>query len=177
MDSSAGLGFRHTLYAVCAALVLHPGVRACSVDQKCCVFKAADSVFIGAGQLGFPAAALCVFDVHTADFCGKECRLVSAGTCAELYDNVLVIVRVFRQKQDFEFLLQLLYAFFRIGELFFQHFTHLFVGFLLEKHQALFDGLFLCFIVLICVCDRLEFCLLLHQLLELRRIGSDVRLA
>ena len=106
MDSSAGLGFRHTLYAVRAALVLHPGVRACSVDQKCCVFKAADSVFIGAGQLCFPAAALCVFDVHTADFCGKECRLVSTGTCAELHDNVLVIVRVFRQKQDFELLLQ-----------------------------------------------------------------------
>ena len=80
-------------------------------------------------------------------------------------------------QQDFELLLQLLYAFFCIGELFFQHFAHLFVGFLLKKHQALFDGLFLCFIVLICVCDRLEFCLLLHQLLELRRIGSDVRLA
>ena len=176
VDSSARLGLRHTLYPVGAALIFHSGIRAVSVDHKRRILESSDSVFIDAHHLRLPSAAFRIFHIHTVDFCRKQCSLVSARSRTQLNNNVPAVVRVFGQQQNLQFLLQFLHPLFRLGKLFLEHFPHFLIIFLFQHGNAVFDGLFTVFILLISVCNRLELCLLLHQLLEQPGIVCHSRL-
>ena len=68
MDTSAGLGLRHTLYTVDTALVLHLGVSALAGNHENDLLETADSIFTDADKLSFPAVALCKAHIHTVQF-------------------------------------------------------------------------------------------------------------
>ena len=114
MDTSAGFCLRNSLYTMHTALIFQSGICARTCDHECYFLETTDSVLIKTHHLCFPAAGFCVFYIHTVNLrCKKSC-LVSTGTCTNLNDNVLVIIRVLRQKQDLKFMFQFLYILLRI---------------------------------------------------------------
>ena len=66
-------------------------------------------------------------DVHAVDLRGEKCRLIPAGTAADLHDNILVIVRVLGEQKDLQLLFQLLHPLFRLVQLFLCQLAHLLV--------------------------------------------------
>ena len=114
MDSSARFRLRHTLYTVNPALIFQTGVSSLAGDHKGNFLKSANAVFIQAHHLGAPSSGLCVFYIHPVNFCREQGCFVPAGACTDFHNNVLFIVGVFGQKQDFQLMLQLLNALFRI---------------------------------------------------------------
>ena len=100
MDTSAGLRLRHTLYAVHTGLILHQGVRALAVDHKGHTLHTADAGLVRLDNLGLPVLALRIMLVHTVNLRSEKRRLVSAGTGTDLHNNVLIIIRIFRKKQN-----------------------------------------------------------------------------
>ena len=146
--------------------VFQSGIRTFSVNHKSNFFKSADSIFVETHHLRLPILGFCVFHIHSVNFCCKQSRFVSACTCTNFHNNVLLIIRVFWQKKNFQFLFQFLNPLLGIWQFFFQHFPHVFVRFLIQKHQTVFHSLLAAFIFIICVCNRLQFTLLLHQLLK-----------
>ena len=170
MDPSAGLCLRYSLYTVNTAFVFQSGICTLTLDHEGNLLKAADAVLIEAEHLGFPAAGLRVFHIHTINLCCKKRCLITACTSTDLNDNVLAVVRVLRKKKDLQLMLQLLHSLFCIGKLFLQHFTHLFVLLALQHGKTVLDGFLIFLIFFICVNDWLQVALLLHQLLKMCRI-------
>ena len=114
-------------------------------------------------------------NIHPVDLCREQRSLVSAGTGTDLDDNVLVIIRVFREKQDLEFMLQLFHTFSGIGKLFFQKLPHLFIRLFLQHGKAVLDCLVTFFVFFICFHNRSQIVLLFHQTAEPRLIIDNVR--
>ena len=110
MDPAAGLGFRHTLYPVHAALIFQHRVRALAVDHEVHRLHAANAGLIHFHGFHLPAAAFRIVHIHPVKLCRKQGSLVSACTRTDLHDNVLVIVGVLGQQQDLQLRLQLLDA-------------------------------------------------------------------
>ena len=121
--------------------------------------------------------ALCVVYVHTVKLCREQGCLIAACTCADLQDDILIIVRVFRQQQDLQFLLQLLHALLGIGKFLFGKLAHLLVALLFQKCQAVFDVLLCLLVGLVCLYQRRQVSLLLHELAETVLVFGYVRLA
>ena len=118
MDPAAGLRLRHPLHPVHAAFVLQTGIGALTVDHKGNLFKTAVSVLIEADQFRLPAVGFRIFHIHPVNVRGKQRSLVPAGSAPDLYDDVFIVVWVFRQQQYLQLMLQLLDAFFGRRQLF-----------------------------------------------------------
>ena len=166
MDSSAGLGLRYTLYTVYTGLVFHDRISTLSVDHEGYTLHAADTDLIRLHHFYFPSSGLCIVYVHTENLGCEEGCLVSSCTCTNLHDNVLVIIRVFRKKENLQFFLQLHDSFLCLGKLFLQHLPHFLVGFALQHGNALFLCLLTFFILCIGRYQRLQIGLFLHELPE-----------
>jgi hypothetical protein len=67
--------------------------------------------------------------VHAEDLGDEERGLVAAGAGAELEDDVLLVVGVFGQQQDFELFFDSSRRGSSVGELFLRHLAHVGVGF------------------------------------------------
>ena len=114
--------------------------------------------------------------IHTVNLSREQGSLVSACARADLHNNVLVIVGVFRQKQNLQGVLQLLDAGLRFVQLLFEHLAHFLIVLFFQHHKTLFHSLFTLFVFLISIDDRLQITLLLHQLPETLLITDHVRL-
>ena len=107
MDAPPGLGFRHPLDPVDAALMLELGIGALPLHQAgqfldAPQFRVADVV-----QLQLPALLLPVHGVHSVEVRRKKGRLLSPHPRTDLQKDVLSVHRVLGQKHLAEGLLQL----------------------------------------------------------------------
>ncbi|GAA2785178.1 hypothetical protein GCM10020219_065840 [Nonomuraea dietziae] len=110
MDAALRLGDGHPLHAVDAALVLQPGPDAffaLGLDGDGDVLVAAEVGVLGVDDLGLPAEALGVAQVHPQQVAREQRGLLAALTLLDLHDDVLVIIGVSRDEQMLELLLQL----------------------------------------------------------------------
>ncbi len=163
VNPSAGLCFRHTLYAMHTAFVFQNGIGALARYHKGDALHAADTDFFHFGGLHLPTSALGIMYIHPIDFRGKERRFIAARARAYFDDNVLIIIRVFGKKQYFQLLLQFFHSFFRRRQLFFQHFPHFFIGLAIQHGKAVLNILTAFPIFLISLHNRRQIALFLHQ--------------
>ena len=175
MDTSAGLCLRHSLYPVYAGLVFHHGISSLPVDHEGHVLHAADTDLLTFYQFHLPVLALCIVKIHTIDLCGEQGSFISAGACTDLYDNILLIIRVFWKQQDLQFMLQLFHSCLGSIQFFFGKLPHLFIRFFLQHLQAVFDCLLAGFIFIICLYDRRQIILFFHQSAETFLVICHIR--
>ena len=81
-----------------AALVFELAVCCRPGHEERDFLKSADLRLAAAQDLRPPALPLGIARVHTEEACGKESRLLAADAAANLDDDVLVVVRVAREK-------------------------------------------------------------------------------
>src|SRR4029453_6893157 len=106
MDASGGLGDGHALHPVDAALELQPAPRAAAVDEQDHVLEPADTGRAGVHRLDPPTLALSVLRVHAGEIRGEQRRFVAAGAGANLHEDVLLVIRVARQQEALQLLLE-----------------------------------------------------------------------
>ncbi len=107
VDAPLGLRLGDPLDAVDAPLVLEAGEGAFPLDDRLDFLEAAPAARLGAvDDLDPPAAPLGVADVHPEQLLGEEGGLVAAGPGADLEDDVLAVVRVLREEEDPDLLLE-----------------------------------------------------------------------
>ncbi len=70
-------------------------------------------------------------NIHTVNFSRKERRLFPACTSTDFHDYIFIVIRVFRQKQNLKFLLQLSLTRFGIIQFLLGKLAHLLIGFLI----------------------------------------------
>ena len=116
MDAPAALRLRHTLYAVDAALIFHFGICALADYGKLYLFHASNADFIYVQCLHFPALALRIVHIHPIDLRRKQRRFISARTGADLYNYILIIIRILWKQQNLQLLFQLLHALFVLAQ-------------------------------------------------------------
>src|SRR5690606_9744932 len=94
------------LHAVHAALVLEPGVHAIPAAERDRFLPATGGGLARAQDFHAPAAALRVAGVHAKEVRGEQRGFLAAGAGAHLEDRVPIVVRVARQEQDAELVLE-----------------------------------------------------------------------
>ena len=107
MDPTLGLGDRHALDAVHAALELQPRVggvtgldRAAGLHGDLDVLVATEVGLLRVQDLGPPPATLGIAQVHPQQVGGEQRRLLAALAGLDLEDDVLVVHRVARDQQQ-----------------------------------------------------------------------------
>ena len=94
VDPALGLGYRHTLHAVHAALVFQETVSVRSLNLADHFFQSTLLGLTRVDDVYTQAVALCVALVHAEEVTRKERRLVTSGAATDLHDYVLAVVRV-----------------------------------------------------------------------------------
>ena len=100
MDAPLGLGRRHALHAMDAALELQPREHAPARDLGDDLLVAAGRPLARRQDLDLPAPALGIFGVHAEKIAGEQRRLVAARAGAHLEDRAALVGCVLRQKRD-----------------------------------------------------------------------------
>ena len=106
MDAPARFRHRDALHAVAARLKLEPGPGPLALDDHADLLDAAELRLADVDDLELPALSLGVHAVHAVEVRREEHPLFPADAAADLHDDVLLIVRVLRQQQDLDLLLQ-----------------------------------------------------------------------
>ena len=119
MDPPSGLRLRHPLNPVDAGLILHDGVSTLAGNHEGAALHASDSDFVRLHHFHFPAPGLGVMGIHPVDLRRKKGRFISSCPRSNLHDDVFLIVGVFGQQQNLQFLFQFCRPLFGIGELLF----------------------------------------------------------
>ena len=106
MHAALTFGLGHTLHAVYAALELEPRVHliACHAEHDLLVAAQLGLGFVH--DLGLPAALVGVHRVHSVQVGREQRAFLAARAAANLNVDVLLVVRVLGQQQDFQFVLQ-----------------------------------------------------------------------
>ncbi len=106
VDAAAGLGLRHPLHPVDAALKFQPGVGPVPLDGEADLLDAAQLGLVHRVHLHLPAAGVGVHGVHAEQGVGEQGRLLPAHAGPDLHDHVLVIVGIPGQQEHLDLLLQ-----------------------------------------------------------------------
>ena len=106
MNAPLRLGFGHALHAVDAALEFETRIRALALDHEADLLKAAKLGLIGTDALGLEALCRRVHRIHSIEHRGKQRGFFAARPLPNFDDDVLVVVRVFRQQQNFQFFVE-----------------------------------------------------------------------
>ena len=175
MNTTGAFRLWYTLHAVCAGFVFESGICTLALDQHACFFDTADTGIVGVHDLGLPAAALRVTQIHTQKVLREQRRLFTAGTRAHFQNNVLFIVRVLRQQQDLELFLHLRDLILVLCQLHLGQLTQLRVAGI-QHFPSLRDSLFCFFVFPVFVDDRLHFAHLFDMLLPELLVIDDVRI-
>ena len=127
VDTAGRLSLRHSLHSVDSGLELESRVCAAAFDHNNSFLDSADSGIADLDNLCLPVAALSVSQIHSEKIVSEESCLFAACAGSDLKDNVLVIVRVLREKKNLELFLSLLHSLFEILGFLFCHLTHFLV--------------------------------------------------
>ena len=106
MHAALTFGLGHTLHAVYAALKLEPRVHLVTRHAEHDLLVAAQLGLGFVHDLGLPAALVSVHRVHAVEVSGKQRAFLAACAAANLNVDILLVVRVLGQQQDFQFVLQ-----------------------------------------------------------------------
>ncbi len=102
VDPPLGLGGRHALDPVHAALVLQPAVDLVPRDGSDDLLDALGGAVVQRQDLGLPVVALGVAAIEPEEVGGEERSLLAARAGADLEQDVLVVVGIPGQQQDLE---------------------------------------------------------------------------
>ena len=114
--------------------------------------------------------------IHTVNLRGKQSRFIAARSCPDFHNDILVIIGVFRQKQNLQLIFQLFNALSGCGKFFLKHIPHILIGLLLQHRQRILHILFTFFILFIRLHQRGKVALFFHQLTEMLLVIRDPRL-
>ena len=144
-------------------------------DQRDDFLEAADAGLAGGGDFHLPALRFGVARVHAEDFGGEQGGLVAAGAGADFEDDVLIVVGVLGQQEDFEIFLDLRLLGLELGDL---HLGHGFeIGIRILEHGAgLGEAVFHLLPFAVLGYDIGKFALGLGDLAILIRIADDGRI-
>ena len=111
-----------------AALELEPRVHliACYAEHDFLIAAEFGLGFVH--DFGLPAALVGVHRVHAVQVSGKQRAFLAACTAANLNVDILLVVRVLGQQQDFQFVLQAGNVAFRLLQLLLRQLLHVRVG-------------------------------------------------
>ena len=175
MDAALGLSLGHTLHTMYARLELEDAVAAVARHGEIDFLVAAARAFADAGHFDFPALVFAEFGVHAEEVAGKEAGLVAACARTNLYDSVLVVLRVLGNHHHADVLFQLFDA--RLGgvQLLLGHLAHLVVFLRGQDFLGFIDIGFQRLVFLEGHDDRLQVLVVLVELHELLHVGSHGR--
>ena len=106
MDTALSLCLGDTLDTVDTALVLEDTIDPFTRDGEDDFLVATSRPFAHARDLGSPATAFAVAYVHTVEVASEECCLITARTATDLHDHILSILRVCRDQEELDLLLE-----------------------------------------------------------------------
>ncbi len=110
-------GRGHPLHSMHPRFVFHRGVNRLAREGNGHILHPSHGARAEVDNLGFPAAFLGIAQVHLQDLGRKQTGFVAARPCANLEDDVLLVIWVFRDQQNLELLLELVPTFFEPGQL------------------------------------------------------------
>ncbi|MCG3162252.1 MAG: hypothetical protein JMDDDDMK_03493 [Acidobacteria bacterium] len=110
-----------------ARFVFQARVDLVALDDRFGFLNAAQSRFGNFSDLEFPSHSFGVSRVHSQDFSREQAGLFAASSGADFKDDVLLVVRVFGQQQDFQFFFDRRATLFEFGQFGGGQFAHLFV--------------------------------------------------
>ena len=117
VDPAAGLGLRHPLDPVDAALELQAAVCPLPFDREADLLDASQLGLVLAVHLHLPPAGVGVHGVHPEQGVGEEGCLFASHAGPDLHDHVLAVVGIPGQQEDLDLLLQGLDVPLGLGEL------------------------------------------------------------
>ena len=172
MHAALTFGFRHALHTVYAALELEPRIHAVARDAEHDFLVAAKLGLGLAHDLGLPAAPVRVHRVHAVQVGRKQRAFLAACAAANFDIDVLLIVRVLGQQQDFQLVLKPRDVALGLLELLLRKLLHIRVG----QHFSRVGELLLCPLVCaVCFDDRLKLVPLAQQPCRAGRIIVQIR--
>ena len=110
MDAAAGFRLRDALDPVDAGFEFQPGVGPGAADEEVGFLDTAQLRLGVVEQLQLPAPGGGVHGVHPEKAVGKQGALLAADADADLHQDIFLVVRIPRQEQELELLLQFLAA-------------------------------------------------------------------
>ena len=128
VDAALALGLRNALHAVHAALELHDRVHVVAFDLELDLLEAAGFGGRHVHRLGLPALRAREPLVHLVQLAREDGRLVAAGSCADLYDDVLVVGRVGRDQHELDILFERRQLRLDAGDFLQREFLHVRIG-------------------------------------------------
>ena len=140
VDAALRLGHRHALHAVHAALVFQCAIDLLARYREDDLLVASGCTFGEARNGNAPALRLAVLRVHAEEVACEEGSLVAARAAADFHDDVLVVLGVGGDEQQFDFLFELGNALLCGSEFFASHLAHLGVVLGGEHLLSLVDG-------------------------------------
>ena len=93
-----------------AAFEFQSAIHVFAINQGDNFLESADAERVLAHDFHFPAAPFGVARIHAEQISGKERGLVAARPCANFQHDIFFVVRVFRNQQRPQFLVNLLHA-------------------------------------------------------------------
>ena len=175
MDTPAGFCTWNTLNAVNPAFIFQTAVSSAPFDREGNFLNPADIWNIGVHNLRFPALAFCIAGEHSKKVTGKKSGFASACACADLDNNVFVIVGVLWQQQDLQFIFKGCFSLCQLVQLSLAHFFKILVNTFVGQHLLAFlYPLKSLLIFVITVDNRFDMGMLLHELLPLCLIGNNI---
>ncbi len=127
VDAPLGLGRRHALHPMDAALEFEPGENATAGNFGDDLLEPARRSLARRQDFDLPALPLGVFDVHAEQIAGEQSRLVSARAGPDLDDSAPFVRRVLGQKRNLDRLGHRVRFRFGGGEFIARHRAHVWV--------------------------------------------------
>ena len=128
MNPPAGLRFRHPLYPVDAAFKLEPRPGPVPLDSEGDLLYPAQLCFAGGIDLHLPAPLFRVHGIHPGEGVGEQGGFLPPYPGPYLQDDVLAVVGILGQQEDFDLPLQPLYVLPGLGQFLLGQLPHLRVG-------------------------------------------------
>ena len=175
VDTALCFGFRYTLYTVNTRFKFEFGVSSFTVDGEAYFLVTAKFGWVCVEDLDLPALAFCIHRVHSEQAVCKQSCLVTACTAADLNDNVLVIVRIFWNQQNFKLFRDSFDIFFAGFILLFDQFAEILVQTALFQHHFCLVHIVFCLgIFAVFFNDWSQVLILLHQLRILFWVADNI---
>ncbi len=88
-----------------ATLIFQLGISAVPLNHKDNFLAAANPTLVQIHHINFPSLRFRILLIHAEQFCREKRSLIPARTRADLNNYVLLIIRIFREQQNFNLLL------------------------------------------------------------------------
>jgi len=121
----------------------------------------------------FPALRFRVTRVHAEEFAGEKRGFVAARAGADFDDDALVVVRIFGEKQEFQFAFDAVATLDELSFLFLRHVPHIRIFGFDDHFVGAREVFFNLLVFAVLANDFLEFGVLLGELLQARGIVHD----